>query len=57
MGWRSGGETQRLAACSALSFAEQVQRDLALVRTVAMLEEIDALPGTERQTAIDYRNR
>ena len=33
-----------------------MQRDLALVRTMAMLEEIDALPGAERHAAGTHRD-
>src|SRR5215468_7581405 len=35
--------------------ADELQNDLAPVRPIAMLGEIDALPGAERKRAVDHR--
>jgi hypothetical protein len=40
-----------------LSLVEQVERHVAMVRTVAMLEQIDRLPGAECHAAVDHRYR
>src|SRR5262245_5404868 len=45
-----------LAGFGALSVADQMQHDLALVSTAAMLEEIDTLPGSKRHVAGAYRD-
>src|SRR4051812_11468558 len=38
------------------SFADQVERDLALRRVVAMFEKENALPGTEGKLSVSDRN-
>ena len=37
--------------------ADQVQRQCAAMRAAAMLEEVDALPCAERESAVDQRDR
>ena len=45
-----------LALCSRLDPAGELQHDLAAVRRAAMLDQIDRLPGSEREPALQHRN-